>query len=225
MTIPSPFTSSINQVPNGRGRQFQTISLQDGELSTATLNSPFPEASSPASPSQSPRSRPVSSTNTSTSVSCKCLQAATSILECVEIKLSRIEYLAADNLLSFQKRTLRDCHAILDCPHSSANSALILLLLLISDKLVASFRRSSSIKGEQWQNMNLGEYKVNLAEERSCVLKALVALQLGRMKSLLKRLWSVVCSENWETHRNMLRMTCRQFQEFWGTLDVTQGRS
>lgn len=222
MTISSPCTSSANHTPNGLRQQFQPIPFQEGALSTTTQDSPFPQASPPSSPSQSPRSRAIVNTNTSISVSCRCLQAATSLLECVEIKLSRIEVLATDNLLSFQKRTLRDCHAILDCPHSSANSALILLLLLISDKLVTSFKRSSNVKGELWQNINLGEYRVNLAEERSCVLKALVALQLGRMKSLLKRLWSVVCSENWEMHRNMVRMTCRQFQECWGSLEATQ---
>ena len=84
---------------------------------------------------------------------------------------------------------------------------------------MVSFKKLPSGNGEEWQDLDLGDYKVNLAEERSCVYKALVGLQLGRMKSLLKRLWGVTCVEKWETHRNLLKITYRQFRECWGSTE------
>lgn len=182
-----------------------------------------------SSPSRDPtpalsRSRSPSDVEGSlSSGSCRCLIQAAAILEAVDVKQSRITSFRPDHLLSFQRHVLRECHSILDCASCSASSSLVLLLALIAEKLVASFRRLPTGNGE-WHNLYFGEYRVELAEERLCLMKPLVELQLGKMRSLLRRLWSVSSAENWGRHRQLVRETVQQLQECCRTTGFSWAR-
>ena len=219
MLVPSPRPAPTNRATEYELQRSPPSSRQQSARSTVTSGSPFSHISPPQSPSLSPQSRQSSGTSRPGTTPCNCLENATIVLETVEVKMGHITSFTTDNLLSFQKRVLRDCHVILDCTSCRGNSSLVLLLVLIAGKLVISFKKLPSGNGEEWQDLDLGDYKVNLAEERSCVYKALVGLQLARMKGLLKRLWGVTCVERWETHRNLMKITYRQFGECWAAAD------
>ena len=215
LPISSPSPVSTNRAVEHELLRSPPSTRQQSALPKVTTGSPFSHISPPQSPPLSPQSRRSSSMSQPGALSCNCLENATIVLETVEVKMSHITSVTSDNLLSFQKRILQDCHAILDCTSCCGHSSLVMLLVLIAGKLVISFKRLPSGNGAEWQDLDLGDYKVNMAEERSCVYKALVGLQLARMKSLLKRLWGVTCVERWETHRNLMKITYRQFGECW----------
>lgn len=221
----SPHPMPTNPAPEYELQRSPPLSRQQCTFSIATPRSPFSHISPPGSPSLSPSSRQFSSTSRPSTGSCACLENATVVLETVETKMNRVTCTPIDNLLSFQKRVLQDCHAILDCTSCCAKSSLILLLIIISEKLVVSFKKLPSGNNDEWQDLDLGDYKLNSAEERTCVYKALVGLQLGRMKSLLTRLWGATSLEKWETHRNLLKTTYRQFRECCGVTESTGRRA
>lgn len=175
--------------------------------------------------------------------SCSCMHTALGILENLEVKNSRLNLDAVDHVLCFKKQALTQCNAMLDCRNCNALSGFMMLLVVICEKMVASFERLATSCHDQqkqqhhetpsglggWakadgtglgkgQSIFLGDYEVDLAEERWSLVRVLVMLQLKNLGNLLMRLRSVSSPWNWETHRTILVSIDRRFRDLAASL-------
>ncbi|KAI9879765.1 MAG: hypothetical protein M1830_007207 [Pleopsidium flavum] len=181
-------------------------------------------------------SRSSSTTSSYSSPSCPCMHTALGILENLEVKNSRLNLYAIDHVLCFKKRALAQCNAMLDCRNCNTLSGFMMLLVVICEKMVVSFERLATSCREQqeqhrtplgvggWrksentglasgQSIFLGDYEVDLAEERWCLVRVLITLQMKNLGDLLVRLKRVASPWNWETHNTILGSIDRRFRD------------
>lgn len=164
------------------------------------------------------------------------MHTALAILENLESNTSKESLFSVDHTLSFKKRALAQCNAMLDCRNCNAASGFMMLLIVICEHMVSSFGQLTAGLQEQLQQQQssktfvdkmmikgvcsefrpsifFGEYEVDLVEERRCLLTVLVILQLKSLERLLTRLKSITTLWNWETHRRKLALTDEKFRE------------
>ena len=145
------------------------------------------------------------------------------VLEALQIDSHKLTPSAFDRILGLKKQTIDDCTLMLECPTCVANSAFVMLLIVICEKLVMSFEAwSTRYKGrnpsaprrresddEHTENAHerkfyLGVYEVTLEEERCSLLRALAMVQLRRLIQVIGRLTSVATSQDWAAHLALL---------------------
>ena len=172
--------------------------------------------------------------------SCQCVQTALKIDEQLKI------YTAAkggcrsitgsgtvpkiDEDLNHLKRVLAQCSAMLECRLCNGESSIMMLILSISEKLLASFeqlcnsflapkssdfrRRSSSdsrmsinsfstVSTDDSQGMKIGEYTLDTEDELQ-VIRALVISRMKSLGSLLFKLEKIISSNGWTGHGEIL---------------------
>ena len=170
-----------------------------------------------------------------TASSCRCMSTALDILEVLEIKNSKMSLEAIDGILSFKKRALNQCNVMLECQGCNSHSQFMMLLVVICDKMVASFERlslscrdvhqqfnaeveSKAKKGEGsaifgGKSMSVGEYEVDLDEERCYLVRQLVMLQLRNLATFELRLKGIANGWSWDTHKTMLATIDKRLQD------------
>ena len=172
--------------------------------------------------------------------SCQCVQTALKIDEQLKI------YTAAkgscrsitgpgnvpklDEDLNHLKRVLAQCSAMLECRFCNGESSIMMLILSISEKLLASFeqlcnsflvpkssdlrRRSSSdsrmsvnsfstVFTDDTQGLKIGEYTLDTEDELQ-VIRALVVSRMKSLGSLLFKLEKLISSNGWTGHGEIL---------------------
>ncbi len=236
--MPSPMDSYLidPEASPAQSQQFDQASLRQSTAPLLTPESEVPGSLALARNRDDVTSRSSSTASSLSSQSCPCMHTALGILENLEVKNSRLNLYAVDHVLCFKKRALAQCNAMLDCRNCNALSGFMMLLVVICEKMVASFERLATSCREQqeqhqtppgvggWrkaegtglasgQSIFLGDYEVDLAEERWCLVRVLVMLQLKNLGNLLMRLKSVANPWNWETHRTILVSIDRRFRE------------
>ncbi|KAL8724113.1 MAG: hypothetical protein Q9166_008125 [cf. Caloplaca sp. 2 TL-2023] len=188
----------------------------------------------------------------STASSCRCMSTALDILEVLEIKNSKISLEAIDGILSFKKRALNQCNVMLECQGCNSHSQFMMLLVVICDKMVASFERLSLSCREVHQQMHIdpstlgnqqsqcpiqgttnnntkkstegftivdgkplfvGEYEVDLDEERCYLVRQLVMLQLRNLATFELRLKGIANGWSWDAHKTMLATIDKRLQD------------
>ena len=170
----------------------------------------------------SPSKRPQDSNAIS---ACQCTQLAVRVLEALQIGNNKLTPSAFDRILRLKKQAIDECTNILECPTCGATSPMVMLLVVICEKLVASFEswstrykengpsRSSRKNGSedegarnmlQSRTFFLGVYEVDVAEEQCSLLRALAMVQLRRLTNLLAKLTSVARYQDWAEHQAIL---------------------
>ncbi|KAL8638652.1 MAG: hypothetical protein Q9228_004215 [Teloschistes exilis] len=165
--------------------------------------------------------------------SCRCMSTALDILEVLEIKNSKMSYEAIDGILSFKKRALNQCNVMLECQGCNSHSQFMMLLVVICDKMVASFERLSLSCREVHQqiaevgdmkkaegftivdgkSLFVGEYEVDLDEERCYLVRQLVMLQLRNLATFELRLKGIANGWSWDAHKTMLATIDKRLQD------------
>ena len=166
--------------------------------------------------------------------SCRCMSTALEILEVLEIKNSKMSLEAIDGILSFKKRALNQCNVMLECQGCNSHSQFMMLLVVICDKMVSSFERLSlscrevhnhitevgDIKraGEGFtivdgKSLFVGEYEVDLDEERCYLVRQLVMLQLRNLATFELRLKGIANGWSWDAHKTMLATIDKRLQD------------
>lgn len=226
--LPSPSTTLVEGP--GQAQPLIQSHRQHAEPALSSENNMFESLSVPVHDTAT--SQPSSS-------ACQCMQSALRILEELEVKNSRDDLYAADHVLSFQKRALGQCNAMLNCKNCSTISGFMMLLVVICDKMVTSFERVSTCveqlqrpSGVQevgrpragsigdGQAVSLGDYEIDSLQERCCLVSVLVLLQLKRLGSVLTRLKNIAAVFNWGTHLTMLLSIDRRFQNTTANLHL-----
>ncbi|KAI4217468.1 MAG: hypothetical protein LQ351_000063 [Letrouitia transgressa] len=173
-------------------------------------------------------------THTSASASsCRCMSTALDILEVLEVKNSKMSLEAIDGILSFKKRALAQCNVMLECQGCNSHSQFMMLLVVICDKMVASFERLSiscrevhntitevgDIKRAEGftivdgKSLFVGEYEVDLDEERCYLVRQLVMLQLKNLATFELRLKGIANGWSWDAHKTMLATIDKRLQD------------
>lgn len=173
-------------------------------------------------------------THTSASASsCRCMSTALDILEVLEVKNSKMSLEAIDGILSFKKRALAQCNVMLECQGCNSHSQFMMLLVVICDKMVASFERLSiscrevhntitevgDIKCAEGftivdgKSLFVGEYEVDLDEERCYLVRQLVMLQLKNLATFELRLKGIANGWSWDAHKTMLATIDKRLQD------------
>ncbi|KAL8955858.1 MAG: hypothetical protein Q9193_006436 [Seirophora villosa] len=165
--------------------------------------------------------------------SCRCMSTALDILEVLEIKNSKLSLEAIDGILSFKKRALNQCNVMLECQGCNSHSQFMMLLVVICDKMVASFERLSLTCREVHQQITevgdtkkaegftivdgkslfVGEYEVDLDEERCYLVRQLVMLQLRNLATFELRLKGIANGWSWDAHKTMLATIDKRLQD------------
>lgn len=165
--------------------------------------------------------------------SCRCMSTALDILEVLEIKNSKMSLEAIDGILSFKKRALNQCNVMLECQGCNSHSQFMMLLVVICDKMVASFERLSLTCREVHQQITnvgdtrkaegftivdgkslfVGEYEVDLDEERCYLVRQLVMLQLRNLATFELRLKGIANGWSWDAHKTMLATIDKRLQD------------
>lgn len=165
--------------------------------------------------------------------SCRCMSTALDILEVLEIKNSKMSLEAIDGILSFKKRALNQCNVMLECQGCNSHSQFMMLLVVICDKMVASFERLSLTCREVHQqianvgdpkkaegftivdgkSLFVGEYEVDLDEERCYLVRQLVMLQLRNLATFELRLKGIANGWSWDAHKTMLATIDKRLQD------------
>ncbi|KAL8729760.1 MAG: hypothetical protein Q9181_004888 [Wetmoreana brouardii] len=165
--------------------------------------------------------------------SCRCMSTALDILEVLEIKNSKMSLEAIDGILSFKKRALNQCNVMLECQGCNSHSQFMMLLVVICDKMVASFERLSLSCREVHQQITqvgdvkkaeglsivdgkslfVGEYEVDLDEERCYLVRQLVMLQLRNLATFELRLKGIANGWSWDAHKTMLATIDKRLQD------------
>ncbi|KAL8950138.1 MAG: hypothetical protein Q9222_003815 [Ikaeria aurantiellina] len=165
--------------------------------------------------------------------SCRCMSTALDILEVLEIKNSKMSLEAIDGILSFKKRALNQCNVMLECQGCNSHSQFMMLLVVICDKMVASFERLSLSCREVHQQIHeigdikktegftivdgkslfVGEYEVDLDEERCYLVRQLVMLQLRNLATFELRLKGIANGWSWDAHKTMLATIDKRLQD------------
>lgn len=161
------------------------------------------------------------------------MSTALDILEVLEIKNSKMSYEAIDGILSFKKRALNQCNVMLECQSCNSHSQFMMLLVVICDKMVASFERLSLSCREVHQQFTevgdmkkaegfsivdgkslfVGEYEVDLDEERCYLVRQLVMLQLRNLATFELRLKGIANGWSWDAHKTMLATIDKRLQD------------
>ena len=172
--------------------------------------------------------------------SCQCVQTALKIDEQLKIytagKGSHRSITGSgtvrklDEDLNHLKRVLAQCSAMLECRLCNGESSIMMLILSISEKLLASFeqlcnsflvpissdsgRRSSSeshrsinsvssaFTGDS-QGTKIGDYTLDTEDELQ-VIRALVVSRMKSLGSLLFKLEKIISSNGWTGHGEIL---------------------
>lgn len=161
------------------------------------------------------------------------MSTALDILEVLEIKNSKLSLEAIDGILSFKKRALNQCNVMLECQGCNSHSQFMMLLVVICDKMVASFERLSLTCREVHQQITevgdtkkaegftivdgkslfVGEYEVDLDEERCYLVRQLVMLQLRNLATFELRLKGIANGWSWDAHKTMLATIDKRLQD------------
>ncbi|KAL8699898.1 MAG: hypothetical protein Q9201_005741 [Fulgogasparrea decipioides] len=165
--------------------------------------------------------------------SCWCMSIALDILEVLEIKNSKMSLEAIDGILSFKKRALNQCNVMLECQGCNSHSQFMMLLVVICDKMVASFERMSLSCREVHQQITkmgdvkkaeglstgdgksffVGEYELDLDEERCYLVRQLIMLQLRNLATFELRLKGIANGWSWDAHKTMLTTIDKRLQD------------
>lgn len=161
------------------------------------------------------------------------MSTALDILEVLEVKNSKMSLEAIDGILSFKKRALAQCNVMLECQGCNSHSQFMMLLVVICDKMVASFERLSiscrevhntitevgDIKRAEGftivdgKSLFVGEYEVDLDEERCYLVRQLVMLQLKNLATFELRLKGIANGWSWDAHKTMLATIDKRLQD------------
>ena len=161
------------------------------------------------------------------------MSTALDILEVLEIKNSKMSLEAIDGILSFKKRALAQCNVMLECQGCNSHSQFVMLLVVICDKMVASFERLSASCREvhntitevgdikraegftivDGKSLFVGEYEVDLDEERCYLVRQLVMLQLKNLATFELRLKGIANGWSWDAHKTMLATIDKRLQD------------
>jgi hypothetical protein len=147
---------------------------------------------------------------------CNCVQLAVKTIEEAAVWAEMDDLLLAHSALAAYKEYLAQCEAGLSCTRCSSPSSMIMLVLVITDKLITSFRRihnfSQSLIGaatsmdetgplpcaslaggfedaQQDRRIFLGEYPIESSGEWSRVVNVLLSSQLSRLSRLFMKVW------------------------------------
>lgn len=225
---------------DGRSRLLQTP-VQSGNRVTG-LDSPFQVAGSRSptfnavqpsarGPSASDRSKPTSALKDPLgNSSCQCFTSAMSLLETLAIADVKPQLSIVAHLLHMKKRAVMQCNMLLDCPRCSSVSSFMVLLIVLCQKIIASYERVLVILTEQYNRISqrrrsnesdalteisgeggsdderqimVKDYDLD-PEEQPCVFGGLASLQLRRLVSFLARMRHVLKGWNWDPHIKMV---------------------
>ncbi|KAK0610332.1 hypothetical protein DIS24_g12042 [Lasiodiplodia hormozganensis] len=193
------------------------IDWDDGAFANAWLaeGSIPPPNSDMAVPQRSARehaSRPSSIASTS----CNCINRTIASVE--QFKSAPNTAALTETTLAAYKTSIVDCEKLLSCAHCYASTSATMLVIMVSDKLIASYQRLYARGGSRpWasespadpipleddaagaaadvhdqtyppRRMSLGEYPIDCEREWAHVMALLISLQLTRIRDLLERL-------------------------------------
>ena len=138
------------------------------------------------------------------------------LLDEVEIKTMAITPTTVDEILAYHRHAVENTNEVLSCKSCSSRSEYVTLLAIISDKLatlsdkiVGAFichlqgqenlesQSLVDISGE-WRNdkkeMRLGEYEIKTHKEWTCLITAVIALQLKELMTHVRKVRIVAAS-------------------------------
>jgi len=163
-------------------------------------------------------------------MSCQCFTLAMSLLETLAIEDVKPSLSSVAHLLHMKKRALVQCNKLLDCQRCSSVSSFMVLLIVLCQKILASYERVLVILTEQYNRISEGQrtneleastqnvggaesdeerqmmvkdYELDAAEE-PCILGGLASSQLMRLLAFLIRIRHVLRSWNWDPHVAMV---------------------
>ena len=147
---------------------------------------------------------------------CQCLHSMLRLLDEVEAKTLAINLTNVDEILAYHKHALGNGNGVLSCRACCGRSEYVTLLAIISDKLatlsdkmVAAFvghvQGQDDLKHQNfigtsgaWRNgkreMRLGEYEVESHKEWTCLITALITLQLKELMTHVRKVRVVAAS-------------------------------
>ena len=183
--------------------------------------------------------KPASSLKSSSgNMSCQCFTSAMSLLETLAIEDVKPTLSSVAHLLHMKKRALMQCNTLLDCQRCSSVSSFMVLLIVLCQKLLASYERVLVILTEQYnrlserrradelesppnagntdsdeeRQMMVKDYDLDPAEE-PCIFAGLASMQLRGLASFLARMRHVMRSWNWDPHVTMVDSVERRVRE------------
>lgn len=160
--------------------------------------------------------------------SCICVDSAIRLLEALEIKTNQVDARTTDQVLSFGKCALVECHQLLECQSCIANSSFMMLLVVICQKLALAFEKLVNCISDEEQRLrekrkkaipldgesvaSFGAFRLDTQEEWWSVFGTLTILQLRGLAVLLARLKVSAARWSWETQSKMLASSESQIQ-------------
>lgn len=214
-TLPSRESTATAAVPP----QTQTTESTNAHLNTDTTSSSAANFSSSMS----------TSSTSSSSPKCECVQLAITALEEAAVWTETESFLLAQSALAAHKKSLTQCETLLACTRCASPSSVMMLVLMIFDKLITSFRQihafsqsrvgpfssssSSSILQEEvvnaahqeYRRLSLGDYQIDSSGEWSRVMDVLLLFQLSRLGRLLMKVRARVNSSKEESQAQIIQ--------------------
>jgi hypothetical protein len=160
---------------------------------------------------------------------CNCLASAVSLLEVISIQYMQVNLKSVPQLIRHNKSALLQCRALHSCDLCSKKSEFVMLLILLCQKIIASYQHIVIILIEQFNRLHrpngddeieisvptmesamatareveLREYQVDV-EEEPCVFGGVVQMQVKKMAAFLRMLKAMLIAYNWPSHIAML---------------------
>lgn len=142
---------------------------------------------------------------------CPCQQQALLVLEELEVRKQKTALQFADAMLVVRRRSLTVCEAMLSCERCPMVSSNTMLIILICEKMLATYQFSPGIDFENESStpecakgsigkhseilkrrVSLGVYQIDTKHEWARLVDLLTSIQLKRLQSLLIHLRAVV---------------------------------
>ncbi|KAF4544435.1 C6 zinc finger domain-containing protein [Lasiodiplodia theobromae] len=192
------------------------IDWDDSALANAWLaEGSVPPNSDMAVPQRSAMREHASRPSSIASTSCNCINRTIASVE--QFKSSPNTAALTETTLAAYKMSIVDCEKLLSCAHCYASTSATMLVIMVSDKLIASYQRLYARGSRSWtsespvdpipfedhvagaadvhhdqtyppRRMSLGEYPIDCEREWAHIMALLISLQLTRIRDLLERL-------------------------------------
>lgn len=179
---------------------------------------------------------------------CRCMGVTLGHLEKVQGHTKLNSLCSAERSLNSLKKSISQCHALLQCSSCRNPSRVMTFLILLIEKMIGmlediasvwetGFMSSSSDRdssqldlhghAHRWLPIHIGQFQIDSVQERFEVFGFLILLQARHMNVFLEGLVSHAARENWESQQNALRpvgLRIRDLQETLGAMTSGSGR-
>ncbi|EKG15455.1 hypothetical protein MPH_07326 [Macrophomina phaseolina MS6] len=202
----------------------------------------FPNAwFDPMSSQVADSAEPSSKVPTPSPSKCECVQRAVTTLEEAAPGTELGSFSLAQSALAAHKQSLTQCETLLACTRCSSPSSVMMLVLMVLDKLITSFRQIHAFS-QSWtglstpddaggilrqaaqlanttgevrdRRISLGDYQIDSSSEWSRVMDVLLLFQLSRLNRLLMKLRARVNSSKEESQLQIIQQVEDRLRTF-----------